>query len=332
MTGSRVPRVCHRGAVLGPAAPEPFDPGLLRRGRDLRASGVEPARGGWHHVRHGVWVPDREWRSLLPEQRHAALVHATALCLGRQRPVFALTSAAAVLGLPRIEAWPDAVCVLVGDQHRGRGSSMVRPHVGRPDAGMTRHGITVTSPARTVVDLARTGSLATAVAAADHALRHGLCSAAELAAEVDAVAPRVRGRTTARLVGALADPLSMSPGESLSRVQMYLLNVPRPVLQREVSDAEGVIGIVDFGWDGVVGEFDGRVKYRVAEGTDPADATEVLWREKRREDRLRRQVRVARWTWDVALDRGRLGRRLAEHGIRSQPVNTWVDLGGRRAG
>jgi hypothetical protein len=317
--------------VLGPAAPIPFDAGILRRGRDLRAAGTEPTRGGWHQVRNGVWVTDHEWRGLTPEHAHAALVHATRLCLDREDPVFAVTSAAAVWGLPRIEQWPDAVRVLVATEQRGRGSSLVRPHVGREAVTVRVGEILVTSPARTVVDLARTGSLQTAVAAADHALRHGLCTREELTAEVDAVPPRVRGRTTARLVLALADPLSMSAGESLSRVQMFLLNVPKPELQREVRDAVGLIGYVDFGWDGVFGEFDGKVKYRVQDGDTAADAGEVLWREKQREDRLRRQGRVARWTWDIAMNRNRLAARLAEHGIRPSPTNTWIDLGARSA-
>lgn len=317
--------------MLGPAAPSPFDAGILRRGRDLRAVGVEPTRGGWHQVRNGVWVTEPEWLSLMPEHRHAALVHSTHLCLEREEPVFALTSAAAVWGLPRIEPWPDAVRVLVETESRGRGSSLVRPHVGRPDAGVVVGALRITSVARTVVDLARTGSLATAVAAADHALRHRLCTRDELRSEVDAVTPRVRGRTTARLVEQLADPLSMSPGESLSRVQMFLLNLPKPLLQREVRDSEGLIGFVDFGWEGVVGEFDGKVKYRVPAGADPDSATEVLWREKQREDRLRRRVRVARWTWAVALHRNRLAAALAEHGIRPLATNIWVDLGARRS-
>jgi hypothetical protein len=282
-------------------------------------------------VRNGVWICEHDWRGLTPEHRHAALVHATALCLEREDPVFAVTSAAAVWGLPRIEPWPDAVRVLVNTAARGRGSSLVRPHVGR-EAETTRVGeIRLTRPARTLVDLARTGTLLTAVAAADHALRHGLCTFDELMTEVDAVPPRVRGRTTARMVGALADPLSMSPGESLSRVQMFLLNLPRPQLQKEIHDEVGLIGIVDFGWERVVGEFDGKVKYRVPDDTDPREAAEVVWREKQREDRLRRRVGVARWTWAIALDRGRLGGLLAKHGIRPLSVNTWIDLGARSA-
>ncbi|HYN68386.1 MAG TPA: hypothetical protein VES93_16005 [Ornithinibacter sp.] len=278
-----------------------------------------------------MWVTERAWGHLTPEHQHAALVHATGLCLDREDPVFALTSAAAVWGLPRIEKWPDGVRVLVATEARGRGSSLVRPHVGREADTVRLGALRVTSPARTVVDLARTGTLHTAVAAADHALRHELCTLDELRSEVDAVPPRVRGRNTARLVGALADPSSMSPGESLSRVQMFLLNLPKPQLQRAIRDSEGLVGFVDFGWDGVVGEFDGKVKYRVPEGASPAEAAEIVWREKQREDRLRRQVRVARWTWAIAVDRVRLGALLAQHGIRPLPVSTWFDLGARSA-
>ena len=31
-------------------------------------------------------------------------------------------------------------------------------------------------------------------------------------------------------------------------------------------DSAGLIGYVDFDWDGVVGEFDGKLKYKVPEG------------------------------------------------------------------
>lgn len=315
----------------GPPAPVPFDAGLLRRGRDLRAAGVEPARGGWHQVRNGVWMTESDWRHLTPEHRHAALVHATALCLEREEPVFALTSAAVVWGMPRIEPWPDAVRLLVDTPSRGRGSPLVRPHVGRDADVLTVRGIRVTSAARTVVDLARTSSLVSAVAAADHALRHGLCSREQLLAEVQAVPRRVRGRLTAQLVNALADPASMSAGESLSRVQMFLLNLPKPELQREMRDEAGLIGFVDFGWDGIVGEFDGKVKYGVPEGSSAAEAAEALWREKQREDRLRRRGRVVRWVWSTAIDRNRLGAHLANHGIRPLPTNTWIDLGSKAA-
>jgi hypothetical protein len=70
-------------------------------------------------------------------------------------------------------------------------------------------------------------------------------------------------RPRALLVAELADARSMSAGESVSRATMFRLNLPRPELQVPVEDAAGLIGVADFGWEGVVGEFDGRRTYAV---------------------------------------------------------------------
>lgn len=284
-----------------PQTPEPFDPGVLRLAADLRRAGTEPSREGWHQVRHGVWVAAATWAGLDPGGRHAAFVHATALRRRLDEPfVAAGSSAAAVWGLPRIEPWPGHVRHLVSHR-RVRGSAIVRPMVGQPVDAVELNGLLVTPVARTVVGIARHGSLVTAVAAADHALRHGMCTAGQIADEVTAIPHRAAGRVRAALTRDLADPLSMSPGESLSRVQMFRHNLPRPTLQVEVHDELGLVGVADFGWKGIVGEFDGRTKYRVPEGAHADEAGEVLWREKRREDRLRRQLLVARWVWVDAL-------------------------------
>lgn len=76
---------------------------------------------------------------------------------------------------------------------------------------------------------------------------------------------------------------------------MAKLKIPAPVLQLDVYDGGGrFIGRSDFGWKeaGLLGEFDGRVKYGklLRPGEDPTD---VVIREKQREDRLRRVG------WDV---------------------------------
>lgn len=317
--------------MTAPLVPTPLDPGLLRLGADLRRAGVEPTRAGddWHHVRHGVWMPAAHWAELGPGQRHVALVHAADLVRRPDRGrVVAGWSAAAVWGMPRVEDWPDCVGILSHSRRSSRSGGLC-PVVGGDTDAVTRQGLEVTPPARTVVDVARTGTLASAVAAADHALRSGLCTPADLSAEVAAVAPRVAGRRTAALARDLADPGSMSAGESLSRVQMFLLGLPRPRLQVPFTDDQGLIGYTDFGWSGVVGEFDGRIKYRVPEGADAETAAGVLWQEKQREDRLRRQARVARWVWRVALDRPALGRLLGSVGIRPERRSTWFDLGAR---
>ncbi len=280
-------------------------------------------------MRVGVWLPADATATLSVVDRHAALVHATALSHPSGDDLqFARESAAAVWGMPRITPWPRTVRHLV--TRRGvSGSSVLRPFLGG-EAGCSQvHGLRVTSPARTVVDLGRTGKLEDAVAAADHCLRHRLCTAEELAVEVALIAPGAPGRTRARAVVELADGLSMSPGESLSRVQMFRLRIPRPRLQVRLSDAAGHIGDVDFWWRGVVGEFDGRTKYRLPPGASHEEAGRVLWAEKKREDRLRRQAEVARWVWADLARSQRLLTILGEKGIRPERRSTWIDLAHR---
>ena len=291
-----------------------FDPSHLRLGGALRAAGVEPRLDrSLVRVRHGVWTDRVIWDGLAPGARHAALVLSTATqCPTAGDLVFSHAAAAALWGMPRIEDWPATVDVLVPDL-RIRSSKLVRKHVGPPATTAVRDGLTVTSAARTVVDVARTSSLATGVAAAEFALRAHPCTACDLASEVYGQAVGSPGARRARTVVGLADPRSMSAGESLSRAQMFRLGLPKPELQVPYSDAEGLIGVVDFDWAGLVGEFDGKVKYRVPENGDPVDAQRVLWLEKQREDRLRR-----RWDWAIAINDGRFLRRLAEHGLRPQ--------------
>jgi hypothetical protein len=90
-----------------------------------------------------------------------------------------------------------------------------------------------------------------------------------------------------------ADGRMESPLESVVRGRCILLGLPLPEPQVWLSDSQGVIGRVDFLWpgSGVVGEADGRVKYRDNE----------LWREKLRQERLEEAgFVVLRWTWAQA--------------------------------
>lgn len=311
--------------MLGPPRHPPFDPSQLSRTADLRRAGTEPSRGGWRQVRTGVWLPEASFAALTPVDRHAALVHATMRTHRAGESVrFAGESAAAVLGIPRISDWPTTVRHLV--TRRGvSGSSVLRPLLGGESECVRVHGLLVTPPARTVVDLARYGTLQDAVTAADYCLRHRMCTRDDLAAELALVPRRARGRASAARAVAIADGLSMSPGESFSRVQMFRLLIPKPRLQVSFSDADGHIGDVDFAWEGTVGEFDGRTKYRIPAGASQEEAGRVLWAEKKREDRLRRQTRVARWVWSDLLRPHRLLAILADQGVRPERRSTWLD-------
>lgn len=160
-------------------------------------------------------------------------------------------------------------------------------------------GIAVTSPARTIADIARRAPFEQAVVIADTALHRHLTSPSELAAAVSR-AVRWPGVPAARRVVEFADGRSESVGESRSRVAIARAGLPPPVPQWEVVRFGGcVLGRVDFAWPKLrlVGEFDGRVKYGrlLRPGQDPGDA---VFAEKLREDAIRAEdLRFGRWTW-----------------------------------
>lgn len=154
--------------------------------------------------------------------------------------------------------------------------------------------VPVTSVARTVVDLARTLPRDQSVIAGDSALRlHP--ELRECLTRALADAKTRHGTARARSTVPFLDGRSESVGESLSRIRIAEAGLPRPVLQQEISGSDGRRYRVDFFWEnGVVGEFDGRVKY-----TEPG----VLFDEKRRQDAISDAgFEVVRWTW-AELDR-----------------------------
>lgn len=276
---------------------------LLRRGmseddlrRALRAKELRPLRPGAY-----LEATDPRWRDA--EERHRALTEATFLQLTPGAVVSHVSAAIRhrlpVWGVPR-----DTVHVTRDRGSGGRGGRRLRLHAAPLPVGdvVLVDGLPTTSPARTVIDMARTAPFETAVTIADAALHTELVDAEQLAAAVRAASGR-RGAGRARSVLAFADARADGPGESRSRVRMDRLGVADPVLQHRFEDARGRhVGTVDFWWpaEGVVGEFDGAEKYgrSLRPGETLGDA---VMREKRREDALRAQpgIRtVVRWTWD----------------------------------
>ena len=83
---------------------------------------------------------------------------------------------------------------------------------------------------------------------------------------------------------------SDSFGESECRAVIHLLGFDAPELQVEFHDEQGPM-YPDFYWSGIrsAAEFDGKSKYTRNEFTN-GNPAEVVWREKQREDRLRRQL------------------------------------------
>lgn len=227
-----------------------------------------------------AFVEGAAWDAAGPRQRYVTRVYAR---LGRigTRATASHLSAAAVHGLPSLGGWDVPVHATVPESmYRAKSAELVL-HT-RPVSSAERvrvGGIAVTAVPRTVIDIAMTGDLRTAVVVADAALSRGI-SARDLRGAVRASA---RGRALAAQVLELADGRSGSPAESLARVVFRELGLPAPVLQQEFV-VGGRRARVDFWFpsEGVVVEIDGRAKYtqeRYLRGRSP---TEVFLEEKRR--------------------------------------------------
>jgi predicted transcriptional regulator of viral defense system len=169
------------------------------------------------------------------------------------------------------------------------------------------YGIPVTAAARTVVDLARTGTFMEGVVVADSALYERHTSKSELR-RVLADCARWPGTSRARRVVDFADGLAESVLESCARVLFREHGLPPPELQVHIVGPERtVIARVDFFWRryGVIAETDGLLKY---DSGDKAIA-------ERRRDRLLQEAgfEVIHVTWqelfsDPARVAGRIRR------------------------
>ncbi|UGQ57150.1 hypothetical protein LSF60_17925 [Rhodococcus pyridinivorans] len=233
--------------------------------------------------------------------------------LGRQLSagsVLSHVSAASLHGLDLWKASLEHVHVSRPPHRHGRMTSQIHVHpteVG--DDVVLLDGLPVTSVARTVVDLARTLPRDQAVVVGDSALRLYPDAAADLL-RVLAGSGHRHGLAKARAVVPFLDGRSESAGESLSRLRIAEAGLPRPILQYEIVGGNGRRYRVDFFWEnGIVGEFDGRIKYSA-----PRD----VFDEKLRQDAIRDAgYEVVRWTWaelerfDVVAERLRQAARRA---------------------
>lgn len=258
---------------------------------DPRSLTRDVDRGVLVKLRRGAYVPSAAWLNLDSRGRH--LLRARAVVAASDRPlILAGRSAAAVWGMPIAGRWPDEVSVL--DEWRGGGRSepgVRRTAMGFPSAQVQEvDGFRVTSLARTALDVARRHPFLDAVGSIDWALwrkNPAAISLEELADELQRMNPRTGRRHLERIVE-FGTSLSDSFGESRARAQIHLCGFVPPELQVEFRDAEGLM-ITDFFWRKIrkACEFDGKVKYTRDDLTG-GDPGEVVWQEKKRQDRLGR--------------------------------------------
>ena len=178
--------------------------------------------------------------------------------------------------------------------------------------------VAVTSRARTVVDCARRLAPHDALAVADAACQGRVDKA--VLREALARCGSTRGSRRAGVVIELADGRRETALESWSAWAFGRVGLPRPAWQATVLDHEGVlIGRADAWWEqGVVGEADGRAKYRLKSlerrgVVDAEGLAQALDDERRRERELARSgARIVRWEPRDVLEDGRT-RTLADH-------------------
>jgi hypothetical protein len=149
-------------------------------------------------------------------------------------------SAACLHGLDQLQIPGRAVHVTKPDATAGRRTAIRHTYCAPidPDEIMLVNGYRVTTPARTVVDIARTRSFEDALVVADHALRLGRATRAQLQAVVDR-APLRRGMRAARQVILFADGRAASAGESRSRLLIDRELLPVPELQLAIRGRTG---------------------------------------------------------------------------------------------
>ena len=289
------------------AVPDPPLPALFSR-EQARLTGLSDrqidrrlASGAWRQQRRG-WLRPSAGAGSEREEFLAALSAAAASFRTREVVVSHLT-AAQVWGFARpLTGWSPPTFTATGGATRYQADRRLQV-AALPDRHVVPAAkVLVTTPARTLADCLRVLQPRDGLAMLDAALHAKRITRSELAEVVEYQAGW-RGVPTAREVLCLADGRRESAFESWSAWSFDRLKVPTPRWQVGVLDADGrFLGRVDGWWvEGVVGEADGRSKYRLRAAergaVDAEGLAQVLHQERERELALRASgADVQRWS------------------------------------
>lgn len=263
--------------------------------------------GPFVRVRYGVYTARDLWRSLDSAAKWQ-LRDRAALMVCNDQTVLSHSSAARFLKLPLYDVDDLSHVTRLGPGHGSRVQAGIKHHLAAlaPDDVVMVGGVRVTSDARTVLDLSREFGYRSGLVSADAALRQGL-SQAELSNLADSLDRRTHGPVM-RAVARDARGGAQTPIETLGRILLTDMGITDLELQARIYFPGG-------GWADAdilatrlrhVFETDGRLKYQAQLDRHgrAVSADEVVWMEKKREDKLRGQaLGVSRIFWADTLER-----------------------------
>jgi Transcriptional regulator, AbiEi antitoxin/Protein of unknown function (DUF559) len=252
---------------------------------ELLASGLSAGeirsrarRGDLLPLRRGVYASTAQARALegLAGAKQLLTIAAAAALAGPDA-VVSHQSAATLQRIDLIGPTMSLVTLTWPPVRGWRSPPGVRLHAGKlPAAHVTAEvGLLITTPARTVIDLARTLDFRGGVVAADSALHNKLTTVDELRS-VLAACPLRSGIGRAAAVLDFADGLAESPLETIARIAFRDGGLPPPELQVWLGGTTEPAARVDFYWPKyrTIAEADGAMKYK-----DPLRASAQLRRD-----------------------------------------------------
>ena len=271
-------------------------------GTGRRSLALRCRAGQLIRLRAGVYVDADAWRRLPVWERERTRIRAASANVSGQR-ILVQQSAAVIWGLPVIGASSEVLLRATPSSHARQRGDIRWVERALLEPLEVVEGMSLTSRPQTVVDMAAYLPFEQAVPAMDRVLRpdpvhHRLPLTKDQLRDLAKRLPAMARQTRAMRVIDFGNPGSESAGESYSRAVLHRQGFPIPELQHEFITSAGRFR-TDFYWkeQGLVGEFDGAVKYG-ANGSMLSPSWDTLVQEKRREDAIRAAgVGFIRWSW-----------------------------------
>ena len=247
-----------------------------------------------------------EWAKMSPQSKHLSMC---SFFMNRNNQLmFTAQSACAIYNIPRLDKYeirPNCI----NEKHRST-TEIIHWHCGAvdPDAKSV-DGFLVASPVRTILDLAKRDSPASLLVSINHCLSNQLFDINDLKFALANRPSMKQRKLLARLLKHVNDKCE-SPLETIAWVELYNSGFVLPKQQIQFFDMNEFVACVDMFWElrhrKIVLELDGKIKYT---------SDEVLYKEKLREDRLRKLgIEVMRSGW-TDVKNGTFVQMLKDNGI-----------------